>query len=201
MSNNCNLSPRDRKFLDSYDISMFKSAVAYLQNSRHNSCQPGKIAEPRSPFQSKFKHLKEIEPPLLPIESRLAALCKKYVSGGKGLHKVMRQELKQRFVENDEGRYANVYALEIKGQGRNGISQEFEQDGIGKIRQGRRNSVDVVNEEENKARIFTIHHKILDYERNRVRFSEKHKENREDSNDEIKTSEVSLQTCDNFDDI
>lgn len=71
------LSPKDKKLLESFDISIFKSAVAYIQSNRYNSCQPTWSSEGKSPGQGKM-FIKDREPPLLPMESRIAILSKKY---------------------------------------------------------------------------------------------------------------------------
>jgi hypothetical protein len=72
------LSPKDKQLLDSFDISIFKSAVAYLENARHSSCQPVKSSDFRQTHLKKLKIPKEKIPPLHPFESRFEVLSKKY---------------------------------------------------------------------------------------------------------------------------
>lgn len=89
------ISPKDKKLLDSYDISIFKSAVAYIQNSRHTSCNPG-VQDTKSPLLKQHKNLKEIKPPLLPIESRLASYYQKFSHEYHGVKKPYKIEAKQK---------------------------------------------------------------------------------------------------------
>jgi hypothetical protein len=91
------LSPRDKKLLDSFDISMFKSAVAYIQNHRYNSSQPTWNSEGKSPPQQ--KKIKDKEPPLLPMESRIAILSKKYGSDSFAVKTKKSNENRAKIVE------------------------------------------------------------------------------------------------------
>lgn len=92
------LSAKDKKLLQSFDISMFKSAVAYLQSNRHNSCIPAFISENKSPAQA-FKALRNKEPPLLPMESRIAILSKKYGSDSYAVKNRNKSENRGKIVE------------------------------------------------------------------------------------------------------
>ena len=51
------LSTNDKKLLESFDISLFKSAVAYIQNIRHQSCKPVNISD-GIVSMNKYKHKK-----------------------------------------------------------------------------------------------------------------------------------------------
>lgn len=164
------LSIKDQKLLDSFDISIFKSAVAYLQSSRHNSCQPGVVHELKSPGLGKYKNIRDKEPPLLPVESRLASLCQKYVKGSK--------ILKSRTGDEDDLRFPMIDGKQKKRE-----FQKFRRGSIG------------VHDEENFGRISDIHEKVVKYEKKRGKY------HFEESGDEVKTTEDSLQTCENFKDI
>ena len=74
------LSSRDKELLDSFDISIFKSAVAYLENARHTSCQPGKSSNINSPQLNKLKFPRDRPPPVQAFEGRFEVLSKKYAN-------------------------------------------------------------------------------------------------------------------------
>ena len=92
------LSPKDKKLLQSFDISMFKSAVAYIQSNRYNSCQPTLRPEGKSPGQAK-KPLRHKELPLFPMESRIAVLSKKYGSDSYAVRTKYKTESRGKIVE------------------------------------------------------------------------------------------------------
>lgn len=98
-SNSYEISPKDKRLLESFDISMFTSAVAYLQNARNSSCQPSKNLDSKSPVISWKKSLKKPEPPLLPIESRIAILTQKYGVDSNAIVKRTKIENRQKIVE------------------------------------------------------------------------------------------------------
>ncbi|OMJ90156.1 hypothetical protein SteCoe_7550 [Stentor coeruleus] len=107
------ISPKDKKFLDSYDISIFKSAVAYIQNSRHTSCNPV-VHDSKSPLLKQHKNLKEIKPPLLPIESRLASYYQKFSHEYHGVKKPYKIEAKVKNSEIEEYEVNNFPHKDIK---------------------------------------------------------------------------------------
>jgi hypothetical protein len=137
------LSSNDKKILDSYDISIFKSAVAYLQNSRHSSCQPNFFSEKRSNVVPKYKIKRDTEPPLLPVESRLAVVYKKYSPDVQTVRKKIKQEFKLKVIDIDHSKASGSRNLDIRYYNKLPKDLEFEcknHEGCFGACQGRRNS-------------------------------------------------------------
>lgn len=99
MNNVYEISPKDKRLLESFDISMFTSAVAYIQHARNSSCQPSKSLESKSPVITWKKSLKKPDPPLLPIESRIAILTQKYGVDSSAIVKRTKLENRPKIVE------------------------------------------------------------------------------------------------------
>jgi hypothetical protein len=99
MNNVYEISPKDKRLLESFDISMFTSAVAYIQHARNSSCQASKSQESKSPVITWKKSLKKPDPPLLPIESRIAILTQKYGVDSSAIVKRSKFEHRPKIVE------------------------------------------------------------------------------------------------------
>ena len=194
MSKENDLSCTDKKLLDSFDISIFKSAVAYLQNSRHNSCQPKNYSESKSPSIQKSWQIKEKDPPLLPIESRNACLYKKYVSESYGFRKNIRKNFKPKLMDRNEIRIPGFKNLEVKGYGKMSpvLNNDIKlNDKIRYSSQLRKNSLPSPFGLEELSRINHIHIKIIDYEKSRARPELKEDNFEEEKNSGVKSNDFS----------
>ena len=196
MNNNRELTTKDKQFLDAYDISMFKSAVAYIQNNRHTSCQSG-VADRKSPIVSKCKHLKEAEPPLLPIESRIANMCKKYSSESRAVAGVPIEKHKYQLKEFNDSITSSLANLDIKDNKKFWHKSEV---GTSKAEHAkfsppirRKSQVFSPFEEEN-----AIHNKGAEDKNSRRKNFRKREKYLDDFQEYIETSDMSMQTCENY---
>ena len=121
------LSTNDKKLLESFDISLFKSAVAYIQNIRHQSCKPVNISD-GIVSMNKYKHKKEKIIPLIPIENRLVHLYKKYSFDCSVVKNKFRQDVRLEILEGKEKKSKkNIFQGQDKGNLRQ-ISELLEND-------------------------------------------------------------------------